>query len=285
MQGAEASAARSDVAKARAEVISRRAALVYARSARERAERLLEAKAGSRQDLERARADEELAQSAFSQSEAELARAGAAAAHLGVNSTSGEMIVRSPIAGLVLSRDAVPGSVVQPGGALVAVSDVRTLWLEVAAPDRTASALSPGQRIRFVVPAFPEETFEGRIASVGGSLDPQTRTLPVRAVVENAAGKLRPAMFATVLLEAGAQAPAISVPNEAVVLVDQRPVVFVAKPRGDGGAEFEKRDVEIGNKKDGRVFLLRGVAPGEPVVVAGAFAVKSQLERSKLPAE
>ena len=136
-----------------------------------------------------------------------------------------------------------------------------------------------------MVPAFPEETFEGRIASVGGSLDPQTRTLPVRAVVENAAGKLRPAMFATVLLEAGAQAPAISVPNEAVVLVDQRPVVFVAKPRGDGGAEFEKRDVEIGNKKDGRVFLLRGVAPGEPVVVAGAFAVKSQLERSKLPAE
>ncbi len=285
LQGADASAARADVTKARAEITSRQAALAYARSARERAERLLEAKAGSRQELERARADEELAQSALAQAEAELARAAAAAAHLGVNSTTGEMVLRSPIAGIVLGRDAVPGSVVQPGAALVAISDVRTLWLEVAAPERSASALRPGQPIRFTVPAFPEETFEARIANVGGSLDPQTRTLPVRAVVENTAGKLRPAMFATVLLEAGAQTPGISVPDAAVVLVDERPVVFVAKPKSDGGADFERRDVEIGSKADGHVFLLRGVRPGEPVVVTGAFAVKSQLERSKLPSE
>jgi cobalt-zinc-cadmium efflux system membrane fusion protein len=159
------------------------------------------------------------------------------------------------------------------------------LWLEVAAPERDASALRTGQRVRFRVPAFPKETFDARIAAVGGSLDRETRTLPVRASVENVDERLRPAMFATVLLEAGAQAPAISVPDEAVVLVDERPVVFVARPRRDGGAEFERRDVEIGNKTDGRVFLVGGVRPGEPVVVAGAFAVKSQLERSKLPAE
>lgn len=285
LQSANASAARADLVKAQSDVNSRRAALVYARSARERAERLLNAKAGSRQDVDRTRADEELAQSALTAAEAELSRARATLQQLGVSAPNGEMVIRSPIAGVVLTRDVVPGAVVQPGAPLVSVSDIRTLWLKVAASDAVANTIRPNQQVRFTVAALPAETFQARVNSIGGSLDPHTRTLPVRATVDNASGKLRPNMFATVQLDAGAVTSAMAVPDTAIVLVDEKPVVFVARPAADGGATFERRSVQLGNKSGERTLVIGGIHPGDDVVIDGAFAVKSLFERAKMPAE
>lgn len=285
LQSTTGSAARADLVKAEADLASKRAGLAYARSARERAERLLAAKAGAKQDLDRARADEELATSGFVAAEAELTRARATADHLGISGESDEVRLRSPLRGIVIARDTVPGVVVAPGGALVTVTDASRLWLEVAAPEVAAETLRTGGRVRFTVPAVPRAIFEARIENVAGSLDPQTRTLPVRAVVDNRAGRLRPNMFATVLLESGAETQAIGVPDTAVVLVDEKPAVFVATPLPGGGARFERRSVELGRKDGARVFVTGGVRPGENVVVEGAFAIKSQFERSKMSAE
>ena len=285
LQSTTGSAARADLVKAEADLASKRAALAYARSARERAERLLAAKAGAKQDLDRSRADEELATSAFTAAEAELTRARATADHLGVSADSDEVHLRSPLQGIVIARDAVPGMVVAPGGALVTVTDASRLWLEVAAPDGSADTLRPGGRVRFTVPALPKEAFEARIENVGGSLDPQTRALPVRGAVDNRSGRLRPNMFTTVQLESGAETQAFAVPDTAVVLVDEKPVVFVATPDPGGGARFERRSVQLGRKDGARTLVTGGVHPGENVVVEGAFAIKSQFERSKMPAE
>jgi cobalt-zinc-cadmium efflux system membrane fusion protein len=285
LQSTAGSAARADLVKAEAELASKRAGLTYARSARERAERLLAAKAGAKQDVDRARADEELAVSSFTAAEAELTRAKAAAEHLGISADSDEVHLRSPLQGVVIGRDAIPGAVVSPGGALVTVTDVSRLWLEVAAPDSAAETLRPGGRVRFSVSALGKEVFEASIESVGGSLDPQTRMLPVRGVVDNRAGRLRPNMFATVLLESGAETQAFGVPDTAVVLVDEKPVVFVATPEPGGGARFERRPVQLGRKDGARTLVTGSVRAGENVVVEGAFAIKSQFERAKMPAE
>ena len=281
----DANAARADHAKAVAELTSRRAAANFARSAKERAERLLTAKAIARQEVERARADDELAQSALTQAQAEVYRAAAALTQLGVNSATGAMVLRSPLDGVVLSREAVPGSVVDAGTPLVTVSDVTTLWLEVAATERLAAALAPGARTRFIVPAVPTDTFEARVQSVGGALDPATRTLPVRALVQNRSRKLRPEMFATVWIDGGSPREGMAVPDSAIQLLDEKPVVFVARPDGKGGARFERRDVEIGGRLGGRTQVMRGLAAGDLVVVAGAFAVKATFARSKMPSE
>ena len=284
LQSPEASAARSDYDKAVAELASRRAAATYARTARDRADRLLAIKAASRQEAERAAADDELARAGLTQAEAEVARAEAAMAQLGASasSASGAMVIRSPVAGVVLSRDALPGMVAEPGAPLATVSDPRTLWLEIAAPDRVAGDLRTGAQVRFTVPAFPADTFEARIQSVGGALDTMTRTVPVRAVVPNGAGRLRPAMFATTWIQGGAARPAVLVPDSAVQLLDNRPVVFVATPDGSGGARFERRDVEVGTTAGGQTQVLSGLRPGETVVVAGAFAIKSEFARSRM---
>jgi cobalt-zinc-cadmium efflux system membrane fusion protein len=282
LQSQEASAAHADHQKAVAELHARRAAASYARTARERAERLLLLKAIARQDVERAQADEALARAALAQAEAEVARAQAVLEQLAVDSATGTTVLRSPLSGVVLSRDAVPGTVAEAGAPLVAVTDASALWLEVAVPDRNAGSLRVGTPVRFIVPAFPVDTFAGQVHSVGGALDPATRTVPVRAVVQNRAGRLRPAMFATVWLETGERRPAVIIPEAAIQLLDERPVVFVAHPDGQGGARFERRDVELGGTVGGRTQVVRGLAPGDTVVVEGAFAVKSEFAGAKI---
>lgn len=282
LQSPAASAARADFEKAVAAVASRRAAASYARSARSRAERLLAIKAASQQESERAAADDELAQAELRQAEAEAGRARATLTQLGVGTESGVMVLRSPIAGIVLSRDAVPGTVTEAGTPLVTITDLASLWLELSAPDAAVQSLRTGARVRFSVPAFPSDTFEGRVQSIGGGLDPTTRTIPIRAVVANAAGKLRPAMFATTWLETGTSRSALLVPDAAVQLLDDIQVVFVARPDGTGGARFEYRVVTATPAGGGRTQVAGALAPGELVVVAGAFAVKSQFARSKM---
>jgi cobalt-zinc-cadmium efflux system membrane fusion protein len=185
---------------------------------------------------------------------------------------------------MVLSREAIPGSVVDAGTHLVLVSNVNTLWLDIAATERVATALRPGARVQFTVPAFPEEAFEAAIQNVGGALDSSTRTLLVRAVVRNASAKLRPEMFATVKVELGEPRVGIDIVSGAVQLLDQRPVVFVAHPNDKGGARFERRDIEIGATTGARVQIVRGIGPGDLVVTDGAFMVKSEFARAQVPA-
>jgi cobalt-zinc-cadmium efflux system membrane fusion protein len=284
LQSQEAVSARADMARAEAELRSRQAASNFAGTARDRAERLLELKAASRQEVERARTDDELARAAQSETEAEVERARAAFAQLGVT-TGGEMVVRTPIAGVVLKREAIPGAVVDAGAALITVSNIGTLWLQAAITEAVVTSLRPGAGVRFEVPAFANDTFEARIQNVGAGLDPSTRTVTVRAVVSNPSGRLRPEMFAKVWVSAGATRAAVMVPGDAVQLLDDRPVIFIAHSDEPHTTRFERRDVELGSRTGNRAEIVKGVQPGELVVVEGAFAVKSEFARAKIPAE
>jgi len=152
----------------------------------------------------------------------------------------------------------------------------------VSVADRAASSLATGSRVRFIVPAFPTDTFDARVTSVGGALDSSTRTVPVRARVANSAGRLRPAMFATVWIEGAGRQAAVSVPEGAVQMLDERPVVFLAIPDAKGGVRLERRDVTLGGTVGGRAQVLQGLTAGQTVVTEGAFAVKSEFSRGKM---
>jgi cobalt-zinc-cadmium efflux system membrane fusion protein len=289
LQSPEAGMAQADAAKAQAEVTSRRAQSRYARSARERADRLLALKAIPRQDYERAIADDEAAHAALTQAEAELRRARSTAEQLGAGagagagaSPSGEIALRSPLAGVVLARTAIPGSVIEAGSPLVVVTDPSSLWLQVSAPEKFASLFRQGGRLRLTVPAYAADTFSARIEAVGAGLDPTTRTLTVRGVVPSG-GKLKAEMLATVVVEGVAMVPAVILPDDAVQLLDGKAVVFVAKPDGNGGAQLVARPVEVGSRARGRVAVIRGLSAGDVVVTRGAFAIKAQLRKGSMP--
>lgn len=288
LQSPEAGMAQSELAKATAAVTSRRAQAAYAASARRRADRLLALKAISRQEYERAVADDELAQGDVSQAEAEQERARSTAHSLGaVGMPSGQLAVRSPLAGVVLERTAVPGTVVAAGAPLAVVTDPSTLWVTLNAPESDLASLRVGASLRFVVPAYPADTFSARLTAVGAGLDPDTRTVFARAEVSNPGGRLKPAMLASVVLPAPprSSAPgtaAIVLPAEAVQMLDGLPVVFGVSPSPDGGARFVARRVEIGSRFGHQVIIAGGLTPGERVVVAGAFAVKAELTKSRI---
>lgn len=284
LQSPEASQARAEYAKATADLAARRAGLTYARSARQRAERLLAAQAAPRQDVERAQADEAVAVSEMARADAEVSRTRTTLRTLGIGATDGAIVLRSPLDGVVLSREAAPGAVVTPGTPLVTVSDASALWLEIALPPGAASGLANGSRVRFGVAAFPADTFEARVVSIGGALDAQSRTLPVRAAVTSTRNRLRSAMFATVWLESGARTLSVAVPARSVMLLDGRSVVFVATPAAAGAVRLERRNVVLGGEQGGLIRVQSGVKPGELVVTDGAFSVKATFSRAKMAA-
>jgi len=284
LESTDAGMAQADVAKAVAEVSSRRAQAEYARSARDRAERLLVLKAIPRQDYERAIADDELARSSLAEAQAELRRARSTASQLGAASAaSGEIVIQSPLRGVVLARTAAPGTVVDAGAPLVVVTNPATLWLTIDAPERLSALFRRNDELRFVVPAYPADTFVARVASVGAGLDPETRTLPVRGVIANANARLKPAMFANVSASGGKSVPAAILPDEAVQLLQNVPTVFLARPDGKGGAVFTRRSVEIVSRSGGTVAVGKGLASGEIVVIGGAFAVKAEFAKGTMP--
>lgn len=285
LQSPDAGMAQSDVAKATAEVTSSRAQATYAASAHARAERLLTLKAIPRQDVERATADDELARASLAQAEAELRRAQSTAGQLGAGRTSASGVIelRSPLAGAVLARIAVPGAVVDAGAPLVVVTDLSSLWLQVNAPEALASLFRAGSRLHFSVPAFATDTFVARVAAVGAGLDPDTRTLSVRGVIANTGGQLKPEMLASVVVEGGRAMPAVLLPEDAVQILGGKATVFLAEPDRTGGARLTRREVEVGSRADGRVAVIRGLSASDVVVTSGAFAVKAEFQKGGMP--
>ena len=283
MQSRDAGMAQSDVAKADAELSSRRAEAQYTSSARSRAERLLALKAIARQEYERAITDDDHARAALAQAEAELQRARATAEQLSVSGgANGQIAIRAIASGVVLARTAVPGAVVEAGAPLVVITDPASLWLTVAAPEQLSGLFHRGGQLRFTVPAYPSDTFAARVDAVAPGLEPETRTLSVRALVSSSA-RLKPQMLAAVLVEGATSVPAVFVPEDAVQLLKGKPYVFIARPDAKGGATFERREVLLGSRAGGRVAVIHGLAAGEVAVTAGAFAVKAEFEKSTMP--
>ncbi|MEP7088053.1 MAG: efflux RND transporter periplasmic adaptor subunit [Gemmatimonadota bacterium] len=288
MQSAAAGMAQADFTKAKAELASKKAQATYSESARARASRLLTLKAIPQQDYDRAVADDELARAGLSQAEAELRRARSTAgvldASTAMSSSSGEIMLRAPLAGVVLARTAVPGTVVEAGAPLVIVTDPSQLWLSVAAPETMAGLFTRGGRLQFTVPAFPIDTFVARVDAVGAGLDPDTRTLPIRATTSDAKGRLKSEMLATVLVSGAHTVPAVIIPEDAVQLLSGVPMVFVGEPDAKGGVRLTRRSVELGARLGGKVAVLKGLAEGELVITDGSFAVKAEFQKGSMPA-
>ena len=138
------------------------------------------------------------------------------------------------------------------------------------------------------VQGLPNGTFKGRVAQIGTQVDEKTRTLPVRVAVQNPrlSGNgqtyaLRPGMFAMVDLEVSRRNAALVVPSVAVQTLGGQPVVFVETPLTEGAA-FQRRAVVLGARDGDVVEVTQGLAPGERVVVANGYLLKSEFERSKI---
>ena len=181
--------------------------------------------------------------------------------------------VRAVAAGSVITRNVTPGQVVNTGDETFVVSNLTTVWVTASVNEKDLSRVHIGEGARLTTQGYGDRVFRGRVMMLGDTLDPQTRTVPVRVAVPNPGTKLRPGMFATVNIEEPATRDSVFVPQDSLQDVNGLRVVFVTTD----GQTFQVRAVKLGTQSEGLVEVTEGLQPGDHVVVQGAFMVKSEL--------
>jgi Cu(I)/Ag(I) efflux system membrane fusion protein len=150
------------------------------------------------------------------------------------------------------------------------------VWVYLVIYEYEAGVVKEGQKVQVDATAYPGEIFEGTIESIGPLLDPMTRSLKVRSLVNNPENKLKLDMFVNVKIEYDL-GEKLAVPEEAVMRTGMRDIVFITDPNGF----FESRDVTLGRNVQGYYEVLAGLSANEEVVTSGNFLIDSE---SKLKA-
>jgi multidrug efflux pump subunit AcrA (membrane-fusion protein) len=179
---------------------------------------------------------------------------------------------RAPVSGVVVEKKAVAGMRFMAGEALFQIADLSRVWVVADVPEQDAARLRLGQAAKVQVDALPGSTLQGRVDFIAPLLKNETRTLSVRVELPNPGQRLRPGMYANLLLESGGSEKLLTVPNSAVLDSGRRQMVLVE--RGEG--RFEPREVSLGQRGDERVAVLSGLKEGERVVVAANFLIDAE---------
>lgn len=178
---------------------------------------------------------------------------------------------RSPVSGTIVEKIAVEGMRVTAGQTLFRVADLSVVWVEADVPAESMSAVRVGQAARVTLEGFPDERLTGRTIFVYPTVEEQTRTGKVRVQFPNRGGRLKPGMFATVLLS-GAETTALTVPTDAVLEAGTDQLVFVALGEG----RFEPRAVKVGRRTREEIEIIAGLKDGEQVGTGAAFFLDSE---------
>ncbi len=182
--------------------------------------------------------------------------------------------MKSPLSGTVVERTVTPGQSVGPdaGQVLFTVADLDRLQVVADVYERDLALVKVSQVARVNVEAYPDADFGAVVASIGDVVDPNTRTIKVRAWVDNQDHRLKPEMFARLRLDVGDANPFLTIPKEAVVEVDGKYFVYLV----ESPDKYVKREVRVSNVSSNMVRVLQGLSPGQRIVTKGAVLVKGQ---------
>lgn len=172
--------------------------------------------------------------------------------------------IRAPFAGVLGMRSVSVGTLVQPGSMITTLDDIDVIKIDFSVTERFLSVLSPGLIVRSTTAAYPNRVFEGTVRAIDTRVDPETRSVRVRADLSNPEHSLRPGMLVAVELTANRQTR-LAIPEEAIVPIGERRFVFVvnAETRAD------RVELETGRRENGLVEVVGGLAGDERVVVEG----------------
>jgi membrane fusion protein, heavy metal efflux system len=241
---------------------------------------LYKTRAVSQHDLEQAVSDQQTAEGAlraardsvriFGKSDAEIDRI------VADRLADPTLVVPSPISGRITARTAAPGLLVQPGSAPppYVVADINTMWMLANVVEIDSPAFRVGQPVKVSLSAFPDRVFDGKITTIGASVDPNTRRVLVRSEINDPQHQLRSGMFGNFVISIGAPVRSPAVPLAGVVREgDGTQTVWVTADR----RRFTRRTVKIGQPSDGYRQILEGLVVGELVATEGAIFLSNML--------
>ena len=190
--------------------------------------------------------------------------------------------VRAPFAGTVIDKNVVLAERVGTDTMMFRIADLSTVWIQADIYQKDLYALQQlGGTLRFRAPSGSDgamHTHEVEIFYRGDVIDPETRTLRLRAIAENDDRHLKPGMFVEVEIPTEDLVVGLAVPESAIQELDGENVVFVQA----GETSFKPRPVTVGEAAGGMVQILAGLEAGDRVVVSGAFALKSEMLKGEI---
>ncbi len=188
-----------------------------------------------------------------------------------------EVPITSTRTGIVIERKVSQGQVAQPGDPLFTVADLSNVWVVGALPEQDANSVQLNQRVEVEVSALGSEKLTGRIVYVSDTVQPETRTVPIRTEVQNPKYELKPQMLASLKLN-GMHAKQLAVPATAVVRENDKDYVFVHL----GEQRFRLTEVTLDEASGDLRPVRKGIDEGTPIVVDGSFHLNSQRKRAEL---
>ncbi len=182
------------------------------------------------------------------------------------------MTITAPAGGVVTELTAREGMTVMTGASLFRINGLATIWVYADIPENLSPQVRPGNTVEARVPSLPDSVFRGKVGAILPQVDTATRTLKARIELSNPSAQLVPGMFATLNFDALARKEYLLIPTEAVIATGKRSVVMVAQENG----KFLPVDVVVGMESKGQTEIIKGLEPGQKVVVSGQFLVDSE---------
>jgi membrane fusion protein (multidrug efflux system) len=179
------------------------------------------------------------------------------------------MKVLAPFDGTVGIRSVQLGDYVKDGADLVGLEDLSALHVEFTLPERYIARVRSGQPVEIALDALPGRVFQGRIEALDSQVDPNGRSLRVRAAVDNAGALLKPGMFARPRVVFALREGAVVVPEEALVPLGGKQLIFKVAQGADGKPVSQRLEAKLGLRLPGKVEVLQGLQHGDQVVTAG----------------
>lgn len=182
--------------------------------------------------------------------------------------------ITAPFSGWLGIRRVDLGEYLQPGTAIVPLEALAPIHVDFALPERHLDQISIGQAVEIEVRSFPGKVFTGRITALNPGIDPGTRSLQIRATLENREARLRPGMFAEVRTVLPQQPSVLTLPQTAITYNPYGDSVFVIQ-EGDSGPHVQRRQIKTGAVRNGRVEIVEGLQAGERIVTTGQVKLRN----------
>jgi membrane fusion protein (multidrug efflux system) len=229
-----------------------------------------------------ARDQKQFSADAVSQAQVETDKAALLAAQAQVaaqQALMAEKIIKAPFDGTIGIRQVDIGQYLAAGTAIVTLQQLNPLFMDFYVPQQALEDLAPGQAVQVSVDAFPDKIFTGKISAINSAIDTATRTVQVRATIDNEGLLLRPGMFATVSVTTGSPRQLVTLPQTAITYNPYGDTVYIVHDGtghdGKPALIANQTFVTLGDTRGDQVAVLKGVAPGDVVVTAGQLKLQN----------
>ena len=267
-----------EIAQAYSEYVKEDSDLQFATRARELAKDLYESKALALKDLKQAENELIKARAEFRRAKERLLSLRVPAQELEKpldrQKITSRFEMKSPLTGIVVERNVTPGQSIggDSGQVVFTVADLDMLQVVADVYERDLALVKEGQSAKVSVEAYLDVNFPATVASIGDVVDPTSRTIKLRAWVNNKDHRLKPEMFARLHIQVGESTPLLIIPREAVLEVDGKQFVYVV----EGADRYVKREVKVSTISPDQVRVLEGLTSGQRIVTKGAVLIKGQ---------